>query len=267
MVDSGVRSAAVAGVFYPGEAVMLAQMVDAFLAALPEPEKLPRCPKAFVVPHAGLVYSGPVAAYAYQQIQHWQHSAGWRRVVVLGPNHRVPLSGLAGVEDSAWQTPLGRVSVDTEFQHGLQRQFDLQIRPDAHRLEHCIEVQLPFLQQVLPEASLMPLLVGQAPVQYVASLIQYLWSLEGVLVLISSDLSHYHPWQEARQLDRATSKMICNLQSRVQPEQACGCYALNGLLKAARAEDLTLKCLHRATSGDTAGDKASVVGYGAYVCY
>ncbi|MBP0049044.1 AmmeMemoRadiSam system protein B [Marinobacterium sp. AK62] len=262
-----VRPAAVAGLFYPGNPVELEQMVDQLLDSSPEPGELPRCPKAFVVPHAGLVYSGSTAALAYRQIERWQSEAEWDQVVILGPNHRKPLRGMAGVEEEAWNTPMGTCKTALALEQRLQTHFDLPTRPDVHQLEHCIEVQLPFLKRVLPDAELLPILVGQATVEEVANLIQEVWQQPHVLLIISSDLSHYHPWSEAQTLDAATTGMICSRIPELESQQACGFHALNGLLYAARAQGLSVDCLGQTTSGDTAGSKESVVGYGAYVCY
>lgn len=261
------RPAAVAGLFYPGEQAELMQLVDRLLGSTDVPVSLPRQPRAFVVPHAGLVYSGPVASLVYRQICDWKKVAGWRRVVILGPNHRVPLTGLAGVSDTHWRTPLGVLPIALELEQALRKRFDLPVRADAHQFEHCLEVQLPFLQRTLPDVEVLPLLVGQADPELVGSLIQELWQHEDVLVLISSDLSHFHPLEQARQLDGMTTSRIEHLEVGVKPEQACGCYALNGLLFAARQAGYEMHCLGQNTSGDTAGDKEQVVGYGAYVCY
>lgn len=267
MMHAAVRQPAVAGVFYPGTEADLNQLVDQLLVQSTEPVSLPRQPRAFVVPHAGLVYSGPTAALVYRQIERWMPLAGWRQIVLLGPNHRVPLSGFAGVAETNWHTPLGDVAIDLDLEQSLQARFDLPVRQDAHQLEHCLEVQLPFLQKIAPEARILPLLVGHTPVETVSALIAELWQREDVLVLVSSDLSHFHPWEQARQLDAQTTRQILNLESVIEPEQACGCQALNGLLLAARKAGLELRCLGQNTSGDTAGDKARVVGYGAYACY
>lgn len=268
-MTTAIRPAAVAGMFYPAGAAALAALVDDLLAHTPEPEPLPRLPRALVVPHAGLVYSGPVAALAYRLLQRELPQARWQRVALLGPNHRMPLRGMALPEEANWHTPLGDMALDRESMQQLQQMFasELELRSDVHLPEHSLEVQLPFLQRVAPELALVPILVGQTDAEPVARLIRYLWQDPHTLVLISSDLSHYHPWQEARRLDALTTSLILAREPRLAPDQACGCHALNGLLLAARQAKLELRCLGQCTSGDTAGDKAQVVGYGAYVCY
>lgn len=262
-----LRPAAVAGLFYPGDAAGLDALVTRLLAQAPEPPSLPRIPRAFIVPHAGLIYSGPVAAAAYRTLQQWLPLSPWRRVLLLGPNHRLPLSGMAVSAETGWQTPLGRVLLDRTLIDTLCRRFGLESRSDVHRPEHALEVQLPFLQRIDPELRLVPVLVGPTEPEAVAALIEYSWQDASTLVLVSSDLSHYHPWQQARRLDAQTGEMICRLEARLVPEQACGCHAVNGLLLAAQRQGLQMQCLNRMTSGDTAGDKQQVVGYGAYVCY
>ncbi|QSR35387.1 AmmeMemoRadiSam system protein B [Marinobacterium iners] len=267
MMTAAIRPAAVAGMFYPASAPALSMLVDDLLERAKEPEQLPRQPRALVVPHAGLVYSGPIAALAYRLLQRELPRTQWRRVVLLGPNHRLPLRGMALPEEEGWHTPLGDTPLDVPFMQQLQQTFDLAMRSDVHLPEHSLEVQLPFLQRVAAGLKLVPILVGQAEADRVARLVQYLWQDPHTLVLISSDLSHYHSWQEARRLDEITTDMILAREPQLGSEQACGCHALNGLLLAARQEKLELRCLGQCTSGDTAGDKTQVVGYGAYVCF
>lgn len=262
-----LRPAAVAGLFYPAARAALKHLVDRLLEEASEPAVLPRPPRALVVPHAGLVYSGPVAAVAYRLLQNWLPASEWARVVLLGPNHRVALQGMALPDSADWQAPGGTTELDQSMMMRLEERFKLPRRPDVHRPEHSLEVQLPFLQQVAPGLKLVPVLVGPTSTEAVAELIGYCWQDPQTLVMISSDLSHYHPWQEAQRLDAVTSEMICSAEPHLGSEQACGCFALNGLLLAAQRYGMSIQCLSRMTSGDTAGDKQQVVGYGAYVCY
>lgn len=264
-----LRSAAVAGLFYPADREVLGRLVADQLAAAPESTVPERPPRAFIVPHAGLVYSGPVAAAAYRLLQRClaDGRGGWKRLVLLGPNHRVPLRGMALPDDVDWQTPLGRVHLDVAFMARLSEHFTLSVRPEVHMPEHSLEVQLPFIQAVDSELKVVPILVGPVDSEDVAELIEYCWLDPGTVVLVSSDLSHYHSWEEAGRRDAITSQMICRAEPYLGSEQACGCHALNGLLLAVRRQGLQVECLSRMTSGDTAGDKQQVVGYGAYVCY
>ncbi|MBV0931908.1 AmmeMemoRadiSam system protein B [Marinobacterium weihaiense] len=262
-----VRPPAVAGLFYPASADGLQQLVETQLAdALPL--SMPsRPPRAFVVPHAGLVYSGPVAARAYLLLGQACAAAQMRRIILLGPNHRVPLVGLAATTEEHWQTPLGVMEIDRPFLNVVCARFDIAHNAEAHRPEHSLEVQLPFLQLVAPQVSLVPLLVGPGGEEEARKLIRFCWQQTDTLVLVSTDLSHYHSWAEARRLDAVTDRMIIHLDNRLGSEQACGCHALNALLAAASEASLHMECLGRMNSGDTAGDKSQVVGYGSYVCY
>lgn len=262
-----IRVSAVAGLFYPGQPEPLRELVTQMLEQAVLSEVGYPDPRALVVPHAGLVYSGPVAACAYKLLAQRAAEAHWQRVVILGPNHRMPLQGMAVAQENYWQTPLGEIAVDQDYIARLLQRFDIAQRSDVHQLEHCLEVQLPFLQTVLPNAELVPVLVGPTAAEEVAELIRYLWRQPDTLVLISSDLSHYHSWSEANRLDAITSQMILARESWVEPEQACGCYALNGLLLAALEEGYQVAQLCHANSGDTAGDKTRVVGYGSYLVY
>lgn len=262
-----VRPAAVAGMFYPAGPEALRVLVNDLLTQAGEPDDLPRSVRALVVPHAGLIYSGPIAALAYRVLQRELPHARWTRVVLLGPNHRLPLRGMALPDEAFWHTPLGDVPLDVAFMQQLLSDCLLAQRSDVHLPEHSLEVQLPFLQEVAPGLTLVPVLVGQTEPEAVADMIQYLWRDPDTLVLISSDLSHYHPWHEARRLDAITTDMILKKRYQLGSEQACGCHALNGLLLAARNAGLELRCLGQCTSGDTAGEKAQVVGYGAYACF
>lgn len=257
---TSVREAAVAGLFYPGDPVTLQQQVEAMLS---EADGESVCPKALIVPHAGYIYSGPVAARAYRQLRGCGHI---RKVILLGPAHRVAIRGLAASSADCFSTPLGRVQVD---QAAVQRLLELpqvQVSDLAHREEHSLEVQLPFLQGVLGDSfTLIPLVVGDADSDSVAEVIETLWGDEKTLILISSDLSHYQDYATARRLDSATSQAIEQLNPQaIDYQQACGRNPVNGLLVAARHHKLRATTLDLRNSGDTAGGRDRVVGYGAY---
>lgn len=256
-----IRPAAVAGFFYPSDAGELRRSVEAQLAAVPAPRTA--APKALVVPHAGYVYSGPVAATAYAALSSARERI--ERVVLLGPSHRVAFDGLAVPDAEAFETPLGRVPVDAE---GVARALELpqvQRLGAAHAREHSLEVQLPFLQLVLPRFSLVPLVVGDASSAEVEEVIGALWGGDETLIVVSSDLSHYLPYEEARRLDRITTQAIEGLAAEeIGPDQACGRLPIQGLLLAARRRGLRAQTLDLRTSGDTAGSRDAVVGYGAY---
>ncbi len=265
-----IRPAAVAGLFYPREPGQMHRVVAQLLEENPYqgPVEEAIAPKAVVVPHAGLVYSGPIAARAYnllkEAIRRGRH---WRRVLMLGPNHRVPLRGVAAPDADLFAIPGTTLALDTLGLEALEARFDVQVRADVHALEHCLEVQLPFLQELSPSLRLLPLVVGQTAPHSVAAIVRWAWQQGDVLVLVSSDLSHYHSYEQARQLDSQTDNQIRNCSDALQPEQACGCHALNGLLLAAREEGYRVAGLDLRNSGDTAGPRDQVVGYGSYVVY
>lgn len=262
MDTTKIRPAAVAGFFYPSEPEALRGAVTAFLDEVAASGENP-VPKALVAPHAGYVYSGPVAATAYALLRPARERI--TRVVLLGPAHRVYLEGLALPVAEAFQTPLGLVPLDTRAESQLAGLHVVARSEDAHRLEHSLEVQLPFLQTVLAHFSLVPLVVGQASAKEVADVLERLWGGEETLIVVSSDLSHYHDYDTAQAMDRATSTAI--EQGRlgpIDPDHACGCRALAGLLLAARRHGLTARTVDLRNSGDTAGPRDRVVGYGAF---
>jgi hypothetical protein len=260
-----VRPAAVAGMFYPGDRFALQEEVDVMLVAAGGPAVDEPLPKALVVPHAGYVYSGPVAAAAYARLAPWRDRI--RRVVMFGPAHRVAVRGLALPQCAAFSTPLGAVPIDAEAV-ALARQLPAVVESEhAHALEHSLEVQLPFLQIVLKEFRLVPFAVGFAEGEDVARVIEALWGGPETLIVISSDLSHYHPYREAQQLDRATAQSVLALESGLDHERACGATPIDGLLLCARRHGLRPRLLDLRNSGDTAGDRARVVGYAAFAFY
>ncbi len=262
---SQVRPAAVAGMFYPRDARELQREVAELLDGVENLAPRFGHPKALIVPHAGYIYSGPVAARAYDELAAARGIV--KRVVLLGPVHRVPVRGLAlpGVE--AFDTPLGRVRVDAEAVQALAPLRQVVTSTAAHAMEHSLEVQLPFLQRMLGEFALVPLAVGDAKPQEVREVIERLWGGPETLFVISTDLSHYHPYEEARAIDQATLARIASFDTDINHEEACGATPLNGFLAAARAHGLSIRLLGANNSGDTAGGKGRVVGYSAFALY
>jgi len=254
-----VRLPAVAGLFYPAAPAVLARQVDALLAGAHP--ALGLRPKAIVVPHAGYVYSGPIAASAYALLAPLRDCV--HRIVLLGPVHRVWVPGLALPGAEALATPLGEVAVDAAAVATLADLPQVTVSAAAHAAEHSLEVQLPFLQRALAEFSLVPLAVGGASAAEVAEVLDRLWGGDETLVVISSDLSHYHPYAAARAIDAATVAAVLDLRGDLGGEQACGAHALNGLLLAARRRRLSPHLLDLRNSGDTAGERSQVVGYAA----
>jgi len=222
-------------------------------------------PKALIVPHAGYVYSGPVAARAYDELAAARGVV--QRVVLLGPVHRVAVRGLALPGAEAFEPPLGRVPVDAEAVRMLAPFRQVVTSPAAHAMEHSLEVQLPFLQKMLGEFSLLPLAVGEASLQEVIDVIERLWGGPETLFVISTDLSHYHGYEDARRIDRATLGRIASFATDINHEEACGASPLNGFLAAARSHGLSIRLLGACNSGDTAGGKDRVVGYAALALY
>lgn len=258
-----IRPAAVAGMFYPADADELREDVDAMLRDAAAPAG--RAPKALIVPHAGYVYSGPVAAAAYARL------AGARgriaRVALFGPAHRVFVRGLALPEADVFATPLGRVPIDRDALARLRDFPGVSESELAHALEHSLEVQLPFLQRTLGSFTLVPLVVGDAAPADVARVIEALAADPATLIVVSSDLSHYHGYDEARRIDSDTVGRIGALAADIDHEQACGATPINGAVLWARHHGLSAELLDLRNSGDTAGDRGRVVGYAAFALY
>ena len=222
----------------------------------------PGFPKALIVPHAGYVYSGNVAAVAYDRLRPARGIV--RRVVLLGPCHRVPVRGLALPEAGAFATPLGQVPIDQEAVKSLVGLAQVVVSSAVHAEEHALEVQLPFLQRVRGEFSLVPLAVGAATPAQVSEVIEKLWGGAETLIVISSDLSHYHSYDEARAIDRGTAQAILDYSTDIDHEQACGATPVAGMLLAAKRHDLNVELLDLRNSGDTAGGRDRVVGYASF---
>ncbi len=262
---SRTRAPAVAGLFYPGNANELRHDVTRYVEACSPGATAAGPPKALIVPHAGYEYSGPVAGYAYRRLRDW--SASIHHVVMIGPSHRVAIRGLA-VPSVAWfATPLGDVPVDAAGRERLRELGLVGVSDAAHAAEHSLEVQLPFLQVALEDFDILPITVGFASPEQVARVIDAMWGGPDTLVLVSSDLSHYHTWDEARQLDAETTRAILERRSDLPDAQACGASGINGLMDVARRRGLTVELLDLRNSGDTAGDRSRVVGYGSYALH
>jgi hypothetical protein len=256
---SAIRPAAVAGFFYPSEPSRLAREVETMLAAVPTGVAAANAPKAIIAPHAGYVYSGPVAASAYGQLRPVRERI--RRVILLGPTHRMPVRGLAIPAATAFATPLGTVAIDHEALAAVADLPQVIMSDSAHALEHSLEVHLPFLQSVLERFSLAPFAVGRASPEEVAEVLDRLWGGDETLIVVSSDLSHYLPYAVARETDRQTIDAILRLDAVIDHEHACGGTPVNGLLLAAQRHGLHPHLLDLRNSGDTAGDRNRVVGY------
>jgi hypothetical protein len=259
---SVIRPPAVAGTFYPAEATRLRAKVEGFLAAA-YGSCAERRPKALIVPHAGYLYSGPVAGHAFAALG--QEAARIRRVVVIGPAHYVPIRGLAAPTVEAFRTPLGDVPLDGEVLAGILDLPQVELADAPHQPEHALEVELPFLQAVVGDFALVPLLVGDATGGEVAGALDRLWDGPETLIVISSDLSHYEAYANAKEHDGATAAAIERFDhAALGPRDACGYLPIAGLLIEARRRGMRVARLDLRNSGDTAGPKDQVVGYGAW---
>lgn len=256
---SPVRPAAVAGLFYPADPRELSTMVDELMHGAP-----PALTDAGVIiaPHAGYIYSGPTAAIAYSQLAARREAT--RRVLLLGPSHRVPFRGLALSSATWFETPLGDVAIDETACRELEQLPQVAVLDDAHAQEHSLEVHLPFLQRILDDFRLVPVVVGDAAPDAVAQVIECFVDRPDTVVVVSSDLSHFLDYDTANRVDRETTHAIEHHAWDIRPEQACGCRAINGLMKVADARGMRVTTLDLRNSGDTAGDRSRVVGYGAY---
>lgn len=258
-----IRPPAVAGAFYPGQAQALAHEITALLAdAGTTARQAATAPKALIVPHAGYLYSGAMAAKAYALLAPARQMI--RRVILLGPVHRVPVRGLALPGVDTFATPLGNIDLDADAIGRLAPLPQVVVSSAAHALEHSLEVQLPFLQSVLDDFKLVPLAVGDATPTEVAQVLETLWGGPETLIVISSDLSHFLPYHDAQVTDHATVQRILDMHSPLTHEQACGGTPINGLLLAARRHQLQPELLGVCNSGDTAGSKGRVVGYASF---
>jgi AmmeMemoRadiSam system protein B/AmmeMemoRadiSam system protein A len=262
---AATRPPAVAGMFYPGDADALRDDLATCLTASPVPGAAPGPLKALIVPHAGYVYSGGTAGRAYARLAPLATSI--RRVVLLGPCHRVSVRGLAVPTASAFATPLGGIPLDRAALDSLADLPQVVTSDPAHAQEHSLEVQLPFLQTVLGSFELVPLAVGNATASEVAEVLDRLWGGPETLIVISSDLSHFHSYREAQRIDGEAAQHILALQPLTDFEQACGALPINGLLAVARRRGLRIERIAQCNSGDTAGDKSRVVGYASFALY
>jgi len=256
------RQPAVAGMFYSDKPQELAAAVREYVAEA-HPPALSKPPKAVVAPHAGYIYSGPIAGTAYAALA--ERGKDLERIVLIGPSHRVAFPGVAASSASAFETPLGPIAVDREavdllVKEGWAREVDR-----AHESEHSLEVQLPFLKQISPDARVVPLLAGDYEWRNLERALDMLWGADETAIVISSDLSHYHDYATAQQLDADTAKTVERLGAgQIDQEQACGATCINALLSVAASKGLACTTLDLRNSGDTAGPRNRVVGYGAF---
>ena len=267
------RPPAVAGLFYPHDPLKLRAVLDDCSARAVRPEATPSAarrartstPKALIAPHAGYVYSGPIAASAYRALDDAAH--GIERVVLIGPSHFVRFSGLAVSRAAAFETPLGAVPVDDSMRREILRLPHVMAADFPHAPEHSLEVQLPFLQVLLGEFRVLPIATGDATAREVATALKCIWGDEETLIIVSTDLSHYLRYEAARGVDAATAQAILACSTELNCEQACGCVGINGLMQVAAERALEVRLLDLRNSGDTTAERSRVVGYGAFALY
>lgn len=268
-----IRPPAVAGLFYPRDPQELRAVLEHCLAQVAKPQALPgsagvtcaSMPKALIAPHAGYLYSGPVAASAYGALNDIGHRI--KRVVLMGPSHYVPFSGLAIPQAAAFATPLGTVPIDNAMRHELARLPHVVSADLPHAREHSLEIQLPFLQVLLGEFQVLPIATGDITAPELAMTLQHIWGDEETLIVVSSDLSHYLAYDAACATDAATADAILAYSTDLVGEQACGCVGINGLMQLATERALKVRLLDLRNSGDTAAERSRVVGYGAFALY
>ena len=255
-----IRRAAVAGAFYPQSAGQIRVDVMRYLS---EVKTKAGAPKAIVAPHAGFVYSGPVAASVYARLKNRNHNI--ERVILLGPSHKVGFYGIAASSAEFYETPLGQIPIDKKATEKIVRLPQVNILDKAHAGEHSLEVHLPFLQILLDEFLLVPLVVGVTKPVDVSEVLEELWGGDETLIVISTDLSHFHDYETAKKMDAKTCHAVESLRPQdIKNDDACGRYPVSGFLHLARAKGLKAETVDLRNSGDTAGAKNSVVGYGAW---
>ena len=271
-ISKKIRPAAVASLFYPGDSKELRDLVQTYLKGNIDEQKKKIKQKfdisgirVLIVPHAGYIYSGEIAASAYRLLQ--QNENCFKRVLILGPAHRVWLNGASFPNSDSFETPLGNINLEMEIIEKMLLDFSyLSVSEKAHAEEHCLEVQLPFLQETLHEFKLIPLLVGETKTDQIFEIIQQFSEDKETLIVISTDLSHFYDYQTAKVKDNFTANAIeMLLPEKISEDDACGAYPLRGALAAARFNKWQVHRLGICNSGDTAGDQKRVVGYGAWV--
>jgi AmmeMemoRadiSam system protein B len=269
-----IRPPAVAGLFYPRDPQKLRAVLDDCSALAARPETTPKAPrpapttslpKALIAPHAGYIYSGPIAASAYGALDEVAHRI--ERVVLVGPSHFVGFCGLAVPQAAAFETPLGSVAIDDSMRRELLRLPNVVAADSPHAREHSLEVQLPFLQVLLGDFRVLPIVTGEAIPSEVATALEHVWGDEETLIIVSSDLSHYLRYDPARRVDAATAQAILARSTELDGEQACGCVGINGLMQVAADRALEVRLLDLRNSGDTTKERSRVVGYAAFALY
>lgn len=257
-----VRPAVNAGKFYPADPEFLGKVLDGYLQAEDVGPELPQIPKAVIVPHSGYIYSGAIAGAAFRA---WRGAEGIERVVLMGPSHTYDFSGFALPDTSVFLTPLGEVEVDARAVRELKRLSFVRVFEAAHEPEHSLEVELPFLQKLFGEVQIIPLITGTVSAEQVVQALDFIWGGNETVIVVSSDLSHYHDYATAQRSDAVTARMIESFDyMQLTADQACGCEAIRGFLKTGLRREMRCETRDLRNSGDTAGMEAEVIGFGAF---
>jgi len=258
------RQASVAGSFYPKNPAQLKKTLTNLFNANEDLNIDFQTPvKAIIAPHAGYIYSGPIAAKAYSLVS--TCIKGKNKITIIGPSHFVPFNGIALSTAEFFETPLGKIKVDHHAYELINRIPEVIYLDEAHAREHSIEVHLPFIQYLKKDVRIIPLAVGQTSYQKVAKVLEKFCEEKDNLIIISSDLSHYHAYGYAQKYDLQTALKIENYKcSQLGPNEACGYLAIAGLLKMAKDRKYKIKRIDLCNSGDTSGSKDTVVGYGSW---
>ena len=262
-----IRPMAVAGRFYPANAPALHQWLQSTIEINAKPDSAKAPPRALIAPHAGYIYSGETAAKAFAFWKDCQDEI--QTVVIMGPAHYVGFHGIATIDHQQVATPFGSLEINNQMREELLEKFSyLQVNNEANAPEHSLEVMFPFVKELLPDTKILPLLNGAVSTEDVSEVLQFLWQQKGVYFVISSDLSHFHPYQEAQALDAKTANWIEQSQwQKLDGNHACGYKGIQGLLAMKAAKNVSIQRIACVNSGDTAGSKDSVVGYGSWAIY
>ena len=257
------KKADVAGLFYPAEPKELREMIEVFISNAKVAQNLTR---AIIAPHAGYVYSGPIAGSAYRALYSSKETI--KNVVIMSPSHNISFDGVATHSADSFSTPLGDLHVNKEIKETISNLPFVKELDNAFIREHALEVHLPFIQHTLPQAKIVPLIVGHTYPEEIQMLLETLWPDPTNAFVISSDLSHFLSYVQAQKIDSLTAKQIEKLlYKEIHHEQCCGFFPLRGLLKFAKEHGLKITALDLRNSADTAGDKGRVVGYGSFIVH
>ncbi len=256
-----IKECDVAGQFYPKERAQLIEMIENFSSS--EREIIYK-PKAIIVPHAGFIYSGDIAAKAYKALIPLVDN--YKKIILLSPAHRKSVTGVAYHNARKFACPIGDIPVNAELLSILKTNDSVYNDDEAFNFEHGLETHFPFISYIFRDISFLPLIVGNIDTQKLSDIFNLFWQADDILFIISSDLSHFHNYEICKTLDHETTQHIINLNyEKINHDAACGYYPLCGALKLAKDNNQKCYLLSLKNSGDSIGDKDSVVGYGSFI--